>query len=219
MFRSKTRNIIIPQSEHSRLAGAIAALWGNDSFDKPPFSFDAFVAGVTLHDHGHGYFDMDDIGSREMEAALESMRRLVNHQLDDPIVATVASFHALRLLHLDAAWSGLIDQCEQQIAAGIQRTRISRDSYLWADRITNLCDSIAFDFCFEQPLSAEVEIYPRQGQTDPVKVRYDLDRHGKIVIEPWPLSVDSYEGFILGYEAETYPDTLKPVLVYYVLSK
>ena len=30
------------------------------------------------------------------------------------------------------------------------------------------------------------------------------------------LKVDSYEGFVLGYEAEMYPDELKPVMVHFI---
>lgn len=219
MFRSKTHDIIIPQSEHANLAGAIAVLWGNDDFDRPHFSFESFVAGVALHDHGHGYFDMDDIGGMEPEVALESMRRLVNHHLDDPIIDTVANFHILRLLHLDKAWYQLIDECEAQIAEGIEKTGISRDSYIWANRITWLCDSISFNFCFGEPIKFELEICPRQGRDDTIMVSYDIDSQGKIIIDPWPLKVDSYEGYILGYEASGYPDELKPVLMHYMISK
>ena len=50
-------------------------------------------------------------------------------------------------------------------------------------------------------------------------VSYKIDSEGKIVIDPWPLKVNSYEGYILGYEAHGYPNQLKPVLVYYMLSK
>lgn len=219
MFRSKTRHIIFPQSEHGRLAGTIAALWGNDDFDKPPFSFESFVAGVILHDEGHGYFDMDDIGGHTPQEALDAMQRLVDYRLDDPIADTVANFHILRLLHLEDVWYQLIEQCEQKIADGIAKTQISRDDYLWADKITHLCDSIAFDFCFDAPVKIEAQVSARQGRADTITVRYELDNQGKIVVDPWPLRVDAHEGFILAYEADLYPDQLKPVIVSYVLSR
>lgn len=219
MFRSKIRNLIIPQMEHSRLAGTIAALWGNDNFDKPTFSFASFVAGVTLHDHGHGYFDMDDIGAMSPEEELGPMSRLVNHRFDDPIIDTVANFHILRLLHLDEAWHHLIEECERQVAAGIAETKISRERYEWANGITWVCDNVSFDFCFEEPRQAKIEVSPRTDGDDTVTVSYHIERQGKIVIDPWPLKVDSYEGFILGYEADGYPDKLKPVMVHYLLSK
>lgn len=219
MFRSKVRNLIIPQMEHSRLAGTIAALWGNDQFDRPPFHFDSFVAGVTFHDHGHGYFDLDEIGGMAPVEELASMRRLVEHRLDDPIADTVADFHILRLLYLNKVWPPLIEACERQIAAGIEATGISRDQYEWANRITWLCDNISFDLCFEEPVQAEIEVSPRKNQAETVLISYEIDRQGHIIIEPWPLRVETYEGFILGYETAVYPAELKPVMVHYVLSQ
>ena len=219
MFRSKTRDIIIPQSEHAKLSGMIAALWGNDEFERPDFNFDSFVAGVALHDEGHGYFDMDDIGGMDPGTELASMRRLVDYRLDDPIADTIANFHILRLLHFDEAWSHLAEECEAQISEGMKKTGISRNSYLWVDRITRLCDSISFNFCFGEPVKTENPVFPRQNRADTLMVSYDIDSQGRIVIDPWPLKVSSYEGYILGYEAAGYPDELKPVLVYYTLSK
>ena len=219
MFRSKTRNIIVPQSEHAKLAGLVALLWGNDDFDCPDFDFESFVAGVALHDEGHGYFDMDDIGGMEPHVELESMRRLVNYRLDDPTIDTVANFHILRLLHLDEGRSHLVAECEAQIAEGIEKTGISRDSYIWANRITWLCDIISFNFCFGEPVKFSLEVCPRQGRDDTIMVNCEIDGEGNITIDPWPLRVDSYEGYILGYEAAGYPDELKPILMYYKLSK
>jgi len=50
MFRSTKREALFPQSEHARLAGAIALAWGNEQFHRPALPFASFVAGVTLHD-------------------------------------------------------------------------------------------------------------------------------------------------------------------------
>ncbi len=36
MFKSKRRQIVTPQSEHLKLVGTLAMLWGNDQFDAPP---------------------------------------------------------------------------------------------------------------------------------------------------------------------------------------
>ena len=57
MFQSKIHPLVVPQHEHSRMAGTLAALWGNTSFDGPPILLDSFVKGVTFHDRGYGTFD------------------------------------------------------------------------------------------------------------------------------------------------------------------
>ena len=78
MFRSKRRDVVIPQSEHSRMTGMLAYHWGNDDFDKPPH-FDSFVLGASLHDRGYGEYDNDPIGGVPAERWLAIQQRGVNH--------------------------------------------------------------------------------------------------------------------------------------------
>ena len=46
MFKSTQRPIVIPQSEHLKLAGALAQLWGNAEFELPPLPRLSVVAGI-----------------------------------------------------------------------------------------------------------------------------------------------------------------------------
>src|SRR5436190_17322232 len=57
MFKSKRRQIVIPQSEHLRLVGSLAMLWGNADFDLPPVEHVSMIAGMALHDRGYGQLD------------------------------------------------------------------------------------------------------------------------------------------------------------------
>ena len=57
MFKSKTRPLVLPQSEHARLAGLLAYHWGNADFDRPALDFASFVKGVAEHDRGYGVYD------------------------------------------------------------------------------------------------------------------------------------------------------------------
>lgn len=219
MFRSKTQNLIFPQAEHSRLAGAIANLWGNDDFDRPNFNFKSFVTGVTLHDVGYGYFDSHGIGEMNSAARLAVTRQLVESRLDDAIAQTVMHFHVLRLLGNDVTGQPLRVACEQKIELGISKTGISRRDYLWADRITNLCDKISFEFCFDKPSQGSIAVYPKQESRDAVTVNFEIRAQGEIKVSPWPFGVYSYEGFTLAYEADGYPESLTPTLIGYRLSE
>jgi len=67
MFKSKLRPIVIPQSEHAKLAGTLALLWGNTSFDLPETDWLSFIAGVGLHDRGYGYLDTSAIDEMPFE--------------------------------------------------------------------------------------------------------------------------------------------------------
>ncbi len=71
-----------------------------------------------------------------------------------------------------------------------------------ADRITDLCDRVAFDFCVEGPASGRV-----------AGIEYTVDGYGGITLDPWPLRPSSVGGIILGFRDEGYPDVLEPVVV------
>src|SRR5947208_15818285 len=43
--------ILIGQTDHSRLVGQLAALWGNDQFDHPE-PYDSVVRAAAFHDYG-----------------------------------------------------------------------------------------------------------------------------------------------------------------------
>jgi len=62
MFKSKRRPIVIPQSEHQRLSGTLALLWGNADFDRPQMPPDSLLTGIGLHDRAFGYLDTFAIG-------------------------------------------------------------------------------------------------------------------------------------------------------------
>ncbi len=63
MFKSTQRPIVIPQSEHLKLAGALAQLWGNAEFELPPLPQLSVVTGIALHDRAFGYLDDLPVGT------------------------------------------------------------------------------------------------------------------------------------------------------------
>ena len=86
------------------------------------------------------------------------------------------------------------------------------------DRITNLCDKIAFDFCFEAPAEGEVHIFPRNDRDDEVAVQYRIE-DGSIEVAPWPFEVDGNTGYLVGYQLDGYPAVLEPVTLPYRLGQ
>ena len=75
MFKSKRRQIVTPQSEHLKLVGTLAMLWGNDQFDHPPIESKSMISGMGLHDRGYGYLDNYPIGGMTAEEWLPIARR------------------------------------------------------------------------------------------------------------------------------------------------
>ena len=97
MFESKTRDIIIPQYEHGRLAGALAQVWGNENFKRPALPFASFVQGIAQHDWHYGLLDNLSI-SGASEAEWLAMARLgLELRLDDRVADILMKLHLRRL--------------------------------------------------------------------------------------------------------------------------
>ncbi len=221
MFVSKFRPVVYPQFEHARLAGTIAQHWGNQAFERPDLPFDAFCAGVALHDFGYGLLDTHDILDMDAAERRRTFESLMQMRFDNSIVEIVAKTHVARLMNM----SGLSDleaNCRLDLKGLIARTGIPVDVFQDADTITRLCDSIAFDFCFEQATTGSVAVSAKQAPSNRVEVRYEIDFRSDdssngmdgisacISLTPWPLSCDDVKGYLFAYDRLGYPDILNP---------
>ena len=211
MFRSTRRGIVFPQSEHARLAATIALAWGNDVFARPPLPFDSFVRGVALHDRGYAPFDVDGIGEVPSDRWLEIQHESFRPRGDDAVVDLVVAMHIVRLVghsrNVAAAAELTTMLPELRLAAGVTEADAAA-----ADLTTDLCDSVAFDFCFEEAAEGGVDIVPAGGR-DPVRVTYYVDGNGAVSLDPWPLGVAQVCGLLFAYAATGYPHTLDSCVV------
>jgi hypothetical protein len=215
MFRSARRDIVFPQLEHARLAAAIAAVWGNETFAPPPVPLDSFVAGVALHDRGYALLDEDGIGEVEPQRWLEIQRESFRPRGEDPVVDLIVAMHIHRLVlqsrSADAAPGLAAALPELRAATGLSEADAST-----LDRLTNVCDRIAFDFCFEQEVEGGLAIVPSPG-SDAVRLRYLVDGRGGVGVDPWPLSVPRLHGVLVAYRGDSYPAVLEPEIVRYLV--
>lgn len=214
MFVSKKRTVVIPQHEHGRMSGMIASLWGNETFDRPRFDFDAFVMGVTLHDWGYGLIDNLPIGSAPEEDWLSVIRQGYRHPFEHPVTDVIVKLHIRRLLGFKESpdRTEAITELDSLIAHRLEESGFSLDEFNWADRITNLCDYIAFYFAFEEPIDKTFTVHPKTGIQNTIDIRIKTNLDGMILVDPWPFAVSSYQGFIFAYQQEGYPDRLNPVM-------
>jgi hypothetical protein len=184
---------VYPQAEHQRLAGVIAAAWGNDQVERPPLPFESWVRGVAVHDRAYGELDEDLIGTVAPERWIEIQTPAVEPQAGDPVVDLVVAMHVQRLaddfVELDA-------HVPDRLAdAGVDPADAAA-----ADVITNLCDTLSFTFCFEEPASGSIGSFS-----------YTVDADGSATLAPWPLDVPELIETVVGYRADGYPERLDPV--------
>jgi hypothetical protein len=217
MFRSKTRPIVIPQFEHGRLAGALAAQWGNADFERPAIDFEAFVEGVALHDWHYGVIDNLPIGDAAEKDWLAMTEKGVNLVFEHPVTDIVAKLHVRRLLsgQAFAQRASLIEQIDDQLVKRIPESGFTREQFEWADKITRFCDFVAFFFCFEAQRESSLPVSFRIGKEDEVSLTYKIQPDGVVLIAPWPFAAKTFSGLITGYQADGYPEKLEPLIIPY----
>ncbi|MEZ4657972.1 MAG: DUF3891 family protein [Caldilineaceae bacterium] len=219
MFKSKTRRIVFPQYEHDHLAGALAVNWGNDLFDRPALDFNAFVQGVLLHDWQYKLLDNLPIIEAPEADWMAVTREGVYHRFANPVTDIVVKLHIKRLLSFDESpeRSEMKEEIEKRVAARLPESGFTRAEFEWADRITRFCDQVAFDFCFEQPVQRSLPICPRVDSPETVEVTYAICENGAIEVAPWPFTIPSLAGVIIGYQIDGYPEELTPQGTSYIV--
>jgi len=220
MFKSKRRPIVTPQSEHLKLVGALAMLWGNDEFDIPPVERASMIAGLGLHDRGYGYLDTASIGEMDDSEWFPIARRTFYMPCSDLVADTIVKYHFRRLAdHTDTEGrKALYAEFSDSLDRHLKEHDLSKELFDRIDRITDFCDSLSFRFCFERPASGQISIFPRNNENEEVIIKYQVEE-GVLRADPWPFSVDSYEGYLLAYKLDGYPEILDPVILTYQLKK
>ena len=220
MFKSKRRPIVTPQSEHLKLVGTLAMLWGNGDFDLPPIERASMIAGMGTHDRGYGYLDNHPIGGMDESEWFPIARRTFNMPCSDVVADTIVKYHFRRLASHDDSpgRKALTAEFSKAIDEHLEKHNLSKELFDRIDRITNLCDSLSFSLCFDVPASGKISILPRNDENREMTVKYHVEE-GLISVDPWPFSVDSYQGYLLAYKSDGYPETLDPVILTYQLKR
>lgn len=184
------------------MAGAIAAAWRPETI---PLPFGSFVRGVTLHDRGYGELDADELGSIAPERwAGEIQTRGFRARSGDAVTDLVVALHIRRLIGDDVehpARAALAHEIDERLGDVSAEARA-------ADTVTELCDRLAFAFCFEEVASGEVG-----------GIEYVYDGRERITLDPWPLAAASLRGVVVGFESEGYPERLEPVVSLYAIEQ
>jgi len=220
MFKSKRRPLVTPQSEHLKLVGTLAMLWGNDAFELPPIERESMILGMGTHDRGYGYLDNHPIGGMDDSEWFPVARRTFTMPCSDVVADTIVKYHFRRLASHDQSpgRKALTAEFTAALDEHLKAHNLSKELFDRIDRITNLCDSLSFSLCFEVPASGEISIFPRNGEDKEVAVKYRVE-DGLISADPWPFAVDSYEGYLVAYQSDGYPEQLDPVILPYLLRR
>ena len=220
MFKSKRRQIVTPQSEHLKLAGTLAMLWGNEQFEGPPIERHSLIAGIGFHDRGYGYLDNSPIGGMSDEEWQVIARHGFNMPCSDVVADTIVKYHFRRLASYGT--SNIRKELHAEFSLGIQKQlrqhKLSQTLFDRIDRVTDLCDSLSFEFCFEAPALGKHSVFPHNAEETEVVMEFHVE-NGEINVSPWPFSVDEYQGYLVAYQMDGYPTRLDPVILPYRLQR
>lgn len=220
MFKSKRRQIITPQSEHLKLVGTLAMLWGNEQFDAPPIERNSMISGMGLHDRGYGYLDNSPIGGMSDTEWEVIGRRGFDMPSSDIVADTIVKYHIRRLASggKSEIRKAMFEDFSKAIDDQLKQHRLSKELFDRMDRITDLLDRISFEFCFDAPANGSVSIFSRNGKDEETVVTYHIE-DGEITVSPWTFSVDEHRGYLVAYQTDGYPERLHPVILPYHLKK
>lgn len=220
MFKSKRRPIVTPQSEHLKLVGTLAMLWGNDQFDTPPIERVSMIMGMGLHDHGYGYLDNSPIGGMPDEEWEVIARRGFNMECSDVVADTIIKYHLRRLASHGTSEirKNLYADFNKSIDDQLKKHNLSQILFDRMDRITDLLDRLSYELCFDVPASGSISLFPRNSEDDEAIIEYHVE-NGEINVSPWTFSVDEHQGYLIAYHLDGYPERLDPVILPYLLKK
>jgi len=201
---------VFPQREHARFSAALADAW-SDAFAPVRLPRERFVRGVAEHDRGYAEHDVDEIGQVPRDRWLAIQERGFAPTGEDTVADLVVALHVRRLVSGgdDDRSRRLLQAMDDDLPALVEGAGVDIGDAAAADRITDLCDRISFDFCLEEQDSGAVDLLGADGSQ--ARISYAVDGHGTIVLDPWPLDRPALGGTVLAYAAAGYPEVLEEV--------
>lgn len=212
MFRTQDHTLILPQFEHSRLAGMLAWHWGNADFDRPELPLASFARGVTLHDWHYGLLDNHPLGAYDRQEWLAIAQAGVAIDYADPVTDVVAKYHLRRLMgepELQTT-AELMTRLNQKIERRTAESGHAPAAFAWADPITRFCDSVAFMFGFQKPGWHEATVHATNNSFEKRSIAYQIVDEATIRFDPWPFCRPEVNEQVLFFPAEGYPEQLQP---------
>lgn len=219
MFASKTRPIVFPQSEHVRLAGAVAETLERPCSDLTQVSFPTVVRATFEHDRAYRAFDTFDVTATPFEQWVVLQRSALVETVFGPEVDILVALHIKNLAAQSrhSASRAFVDECEQFVTRLLDTTARPRTHLEVAAKIVSFCDMVAYDFCLEEGPSEESINVPSAFDQRSVALHYRIEDSGIIRLSPWSRKADEITSTINAYPSDHYRRDAEPIAIPYRL--
>lgn len=218
MFRNESKGIVIPQQEHARLAGFLAMIWGNEKFSAPSIGLESLSIGIAHHHQGYGALDTIDFKKADPDQIVNILWADCQKTTWNVDADLVNLYHQLRLVDRRISRVGaspqlenLRSQIDKQMKQNLGDSIYKENDFLWADRITDICDRTAFLFCSGGLHEEDVPVYQNRAGQSTVTVKITVGETVKV--RPWPFKVGPLHRDIVGYQESSYPHHLIPEML------
>jgi Protein of unknown function (DUF3891) len=212
--------ILVGQTDHSRLAGQFAAHWGNARFATPE-PFESVARGAAFHDFGYlryetaPHYDSETGKTPNFRNVVTDTKRLEEYQWNadwllgpDPYASTLVNMHRTGL------WRGRYDAIvhpphairtqtpevdafvgknEAQRAATIAAQGLDPQQLRINYRLLQVWDLLSLYFSCAEPVADYIEPVPasyREKEGAGVRMRLQPIGNATVAIDPYPFDVD-----------------------------
>lgn len=216
VFRRRNQNTVIPQYEHTKIAGHLATYFGNEIFPRPDLEWNDFLLAVQNHDMGYGVpgKDIFEIGNITRDDREKLLKDCVSVDFGNVTAEILVKQHFLRLINNDEFLDFYL-WLNEDVQSLIESSNVDTEQFNVADRIFDLLDAISFDFCWQADASDYTVKLFNSSNTE-TEVEFQI-KDNVIRVNPWPFKLSAIEGAITAFDAGGYPDILNPRLVDYIV--
>jgi hypothetical protein len=212
--------VVIAQTDHSRLAGQLAAHWGNSHFTAPD-PFDSMVRAASFHDYGWLRYETSpliDSATGEPYSFLQvplGTTQLASYQWSLDWMASIDPYAGLIInMHRTGLWKSrygaithpkayTLTEMSPEVGELITRNEAwqqqarkewNQDQLAANYRLMQIWDLLALYFCCEDPYEEYIEPVPvSYTKNDGIRISVKPARPGQVVFDPYPFDVRPYQ--------------------------
>jgi hypothetical protein len=208
--------VLIAQTDHSRLAGQLAAHWGNSNFAVPN-PYDSMVRAAAFHDYGWLRYETSPLINPDTGEPYPFLQvplgtaQLASYQWSLDWMASIDAYAGLIInMHRTGLWQSRYDKITHPKAYTLTEMsaevgELIRRNETWQEqarkawdskqlavnyRLMQIWDLLALYFCCEDPYEEHIEPVPTSYEENSgIRMTVTPAGPGKVAFDPYPFDI------------------------------
>ena len=201
MFCHQNGKRIIPQTEHQRLAAALAGSWGGEGFAVPQVGLENLAASTYAHDRCYGELDRWEVGNTPRDTWLALRRRGLLMDDDNPVVNALFCMHNMCLLKdaFDPPSVRLYNDSRAKLGEIQAKIPFPLKELEAAFSLQRLCDEISYRCCRGEHACGSMVIWRNPASPRWIELEFEVLPNLNVTVKPWPFKPVELRGTITSY--------------------